>query len=69
MWEDPIVSEVRQVREQLARQFNFDVHAIFADLRKRQTLLGPRLVRRQKRAKAEQAAAPAHDSPALHPGR
>lgn len=69
MWEDPIVSEVREVREQLARQFNFDVHAIFADLRKRQTLLGPRLVRRQKRAKAEQAGAPAHDSAGLHPGR
>lgn len=69
MWEDPIVSEVRQVREQLARQFNFDVHRTFADLRKRQALLGSRLVRRQKRAKAEQAAAPAQDSIALHPGR
>jgi len=69
MWEDPIVSEVRQVREQLARQFNFDVHRMFADLRKRQTLLGSRLVRRQKTAKAEQAAAPAQDFIALHPGR
>ena len=69
MWEDPIVSEVREVREQLARQFNFDVHRMFADLRKRQTLLGSRLVRRQKTAKAEQAAAPAQDSIALHPGR
>jgi len=69
MWEDPIVAEVRKVREQLARKFAFDVHAIFADLRQRQTLLGSRLVRRQKRTKTEQAAAPAQDSAALHPGR
>jgi hypothetical protein len=69
MWEDPIVTEVRKVREQLARQFAFDVHAIFADLRKRQTLLGSRLVRRQRRAKAERAAPPDRDSAALHPGR
>ena len=69
MWEDPIVTEVRKVREQLARQFHFDVHAIFTDLRERQTLLGSRLVRRQRRTKAEQAAAPDQDSAALHPGR
>jgi len=69
MSEDPIVSEVRQVREKLAREFNFDVHAIFEDLRKRQLQAGPRLVRRQRVKKAEQAAAPAHDSTTLHPGR
>jgi len=44
MWEDPIVAEVHQVREQLAAQFNFDVKAIFADMRRRQTALGGRLV-------------------------
>lgn len=69
MWKDPIVSEVRQTREQLARQFNFDVHAIFADLRKRQTALGSRLVRRQTKAKVERAASSDPDSSALHPGR
>lgn len=69
MWEDPIVADVRKEREQLARQFDFDVRAIFTDLRKRQTLLGSRLVRRQRRTKAEQAAAPGQDSAALHPGR
>jgi hypothetical protein len=58
MMEDPIVSEVRRIREQLARQFNFDVHAIFEDLRKRQALVGSRLVRRQRQTKAEQDAAP-----------
>ena len=69
MSEDPLVSEVRQIREELARQFNFDVHAIFEDLRKRQSLVGSRLVRRQRPTKAEQAAAPTQDSATLHPGR
>jgi hypothetical protein len=46
MWEDPIVAEVRQTRERLSAQFDFDVKAIFADLRRRQTALGERLVRR-----------------------
>ena len=36
MFEDPIVAEVRRVRDELARQFNYDVHAICEDLRKRQ---------------------------------
>lgn len=33
MTNDPIVEEVRRVRDTLARQFNYDIHAIFADLR------------------------------------
>ena len=36
MFEDPIVAEVRRVRDELARRFNYDVHAICEDLRKRQ---------------------------------
>ena len=35
---DPIVEEVRRVRDDLARRFDYDVHAIFADLRKRQSV-------------------------------
>jgi hypothetical protein len=50
MWEDPIVAEVHRIREQLAAKFNFDVEAIFADIRKRQELLGSKLVRQKKRA-------------------
>jgi hypothetical protein len=48
MWEDPIVAEVREIREKLAAKFGFDVKAIFADLRKRQGSLGGRLVRQKK---------------------
>jgi hypothetical protein len=50
MWEDPIVAEVHRTREKLAAQFNFDIKAIFADIRKRQASLGDRLVSPKKRA-------------------
>lgn len=36
MINDPIVEEVRRSRDKLARQFNYDIHAIFADLLARQ---------------------------------
>jgi hypothetical protein len=49
MWEDPIVAEVHRAREELAAAFNFDVKAMFADLRKRQAALGSRLVYPKKR--------------------
>ena len=49
MWEDPIVAEVHRTREKLAAQFDFDVKAIFADLRKRQVSSGARLVPQKKR--------------------
>ena len=44
-WQDPIVADVRRHREELSAKFEFDVAAIFADLRKRQGTLGDRLVR------------------------
>jgi hypothetical protein len=49
-WEDPIVAEVRRTREDLSAQFDFDVKAIFADIRNRQAALGGRLASRKKRA-------------------
>jgi hypothetical protein len=69
MWEDPIVSEVRRVREQLAARFNFDVRAIFADLRASQASLGSRLVRRPRKPRVEQEATRDQDTPRLDPGR
>ena len=41
MNDDPIVEEVRRVRDKLARQFNYDIHAIFADLRTREGVEDP----------------------------
>lgn len=53
MYDDPIVDEVRKTRERLAKIFNFDVDAIFEDLRKRQTQCGTRLVRRGRKRASE----------------
>ena len=50
MWEDPIVAEVHRTREKLAAEYNFDVTAFFAGLRKRQAALGGRLVHQKKQA-------------------
>ena len=69
MWEDPIVLEVRRIREELSARFNFEIGAIFEDMRKKQATLGPRLIRRKKEDKAEQVAAPDRNSAPLHPGR
>jgi hypothetical protein len=37
MNEDPIVAEVRRIREERASRFDYDVHKIFADLMTRKT--------------------------------
>ena len=44
MIKDEIVEQVRQVREQQAAKFNFDLKAILADARKRQKDSGHRVV-------------------------
>jgi hypothetical protein len=36
MWNDPIVEEVREIRNAHAKKFNYDLKAIAADLRKQQ---------------------------------
>jgi hypothetical protein len=58
MYEDPIVDEVRKTRERLAEKLDFDVGAIFEDLRKRQAKLGAKLVHRQRKRGTERTAAP-----------
>jgi hypothetical protein len=42
MIDDPIVEEVRRARDELARKFNYDIHAIFADLRQRGHAIDPK---------------------------
>ena len=54
-WEDPIVADVRRTRENLSAKFDFDVSAIFADLRARQSSAGDRLVRTKRNREAEQS--------------
>ncbi len=33
MWTDPIVEETRRLREEHAKKFNYDLRAIFEDLK------------------------------------
>jgi len=44
MRNDPIVEEVRRVREEYAKQFDYDVRAMAEDLRKREQQHRERLV-------------------------
>lgn len=44
MWDDPIVAEVHRIREQLAKESDFDVGTFFEMIRQRQALLGCNLV-------------------------
>lgn len=36
MWEDSIVEEVRQARDEHAAKYNYDIDAIFRDLQEKQ---------------------------------
>ena len=60
MNDDPIVASVRKIRDELAATFDYDVHAIFADLRRREAELGDRLVTQPQRP--NQAIRPTGDS-------
>lgn len=45
MWDDEILEEIRQVREEHAKSFNYDIKAICADWRQRQANSGRKLVK------------------------
>ena len=49
---DPVIAEVRAVREQRAARFNYDVKAIFGDIRARQEASGRQYVRYPSRPTA-----------------
>jgi hypothetical protein len=44
MWRDPIVEEVRRLREEYAARFNHDLKAICRDLREREKASGRKVV-------------------------
>jgi hypothetical protein len=44
MLPDPIIEEVRRVRQEYAKRLNYDLHAIAADLRKQEQQHSERLV-------------------------
>ena len=67
MWEDPIVAEIHRIREKLAAEFNYDVKAIFADIRKRQAASGVKLVPQKKRAEPTAETDSGHHSVSAEP--
>lgn len=44
MWQDPVVAETRALRDEYARQFNYDIDRIFNDLMKKQASHPERVV-------------------------
>ncbi len=40
MWRDPIVEEVRKIREAHARKFSFDLQAIYKEIKDREKKSG-----------------------------
>lgn len=44
MWTDEIVEEIHRIRDEYAKSFNYDLDAIFADLRKKQAESGREVV-------------------------
>jgi hypothetical protein len=69
MKNDPIVEEVRSIRDRLAARFDYDVQAIFHDLRCNQAKTGRRLVRRDARSSTSPADGNERDRQRLKPGR
>lgn len=55
-WEDPIVEAVRKVRDAYARRFNYDLDAIYRDLKEKERKSGRPVVTFQ--AKTEDGAGP-----------
>jgi len=49
MWQDPIITGTRRMREEYARQFGHNADAIFQDILRRQTASGRALVSFQTR--------------------
>jgi len=62
MWEDPIVAEVHRIRQELAAKFNYDIEAMFNDIRERQAALGDLLVPAPKKEKQVSESDPGHAS-------
>ncbi|MBV9390185.1 MAG: hypothetical protein JOZ78_27480 [Chroococcidiopsidaceae cyanobacterium CP_BM_ER_R8_30] len=44
MWTDEILEEIHKIREEYAKSLNYDLNAIFADLRKKQAESGREVV-------------------------
>lgn len=44
MWKDEVLEEIHKFREEYAKSFNYDIQAIFDDLRQKQAASGRRII-------------------------
>lgn len=44
MWEDPIVLEIRKIRDEQSARFNYDLEAIYRDLKDHEQRSGRKVV-------------------------
>ena len=44
MWRDPVVEEVRNIREAHARKFNYDLQAIYREIKKQEKTSGRKFI-------------------------
>jgi hypothetical protein len=58
MWKDPIVEEIRAIRDAYAKQFDYNLEAIYRDLKEQEVRSGwevvslpPKRIEPEKRAK------------------
>lgn len=54
MWEDPIVAEIRQIREEYAAKFNYDLKAIVQDIQRQERESGLEYVTLSSKRSASQ---------------
>ncbi|MGH7966229.1 MAG: hypothetical protein ACRERD_31135 [Candidatus Binatia bacterium] len=63
MWKDPVVEEVRAIRDAYAKQFNYNLEAIYRDLKEQEAKSGWEMVSLPpKRIEPEKKAEPALES-------
>ena len=59
MQTDPIITEIRSIREQIAAEFNYDLHALVKDAQQRDAVGDRPVVRREPRPVAKPITLPA----------
>jgi hypothetical protein len=63
MWKDPVVEEIRAIRDAYVKQFNYNLEAIYRDLKEQEAKSGWEVVSLPpKRIKPENRAKPALES-------
>ncbi len=51
MWNDPIIEEIHQIRQEHAAKFDYDIYAIVQEYQKRQKLCGKKIISFAKNSK------------------